>query len=120
MSPPVLKQGSKLIASVQGDLADSDWKDLMENLLRLAGAHRSTGAILDLTGLDVIDSFAGRMISNIVLTLRLRGVEAVVAGIQPAVAFAMAQLGLELQGVVTALDFEEAAAELDRAGAARR
>jgi rsbT antagonist protein RsbS len=69
---------------------------------------------VDVTGLDVIDSFGTRTLRDLAHAIRLRGAETVIVGFQPAVAFAMAQLGLPLVGVATALDLEEGLAFLDR------
>jgi rsbT antagonist protein RsbS len=71
------------------------------------GRYRSRGVVIDVTALDVLDSFATRTLRDIAYTARLRGATAVVVGIQPEVAFAMVQLGLSLDGVLTALDLEE-------------
>ena len=68
---------------------------------------RSRGVIVDVTALDVMDSFASRTLRDIAHMIRLRGAETVIVGIQPEVAFAMVQLGLTLEGVTTALDLEE-------------
>jgi len=76
------------------------------------GRQRSRGVVIDVTALDVIDSFATRTLRSIAYTAKLRGANTVVVGIQPDVAFAMVQLGLSLDGVTTALDLEEALAEL--------
>jgi rsbT antagonist protein RsbS len=75
---------------------------------------RSRGVIIDVTVLEVMDSFACRVLRDLVTMIKLRGAEAVIAGIQPEVAFAMVQLGLSLDGVVTALDLEEGLAYLDQ------
>ena len=78
------------------------------------GRFRSRGVIIDVTVLDVIDSFATRTLRAVAQMLKLRGAETVIVGIQPDVAFAMVQLGLTLEGVGTALDLEEGLAHLDR------
>jgi rsbT antagonist protein RsbS len=68
---------------------------------------RSHGVIVDVTALDVMDSFATRTLRDITYMIRLRGADTVIVGIQPEVAFAMVQLGLTMEGVATALDLEE-------------
>ena len=108
MSVTVLKQGPLLIASLPAVLADSEWQSFQEELLRRAGQNGIKAGVVDLTAMDVIDSYASRTLRDLVQMLRLRGVQAVVVGIQPEVAFAMAQLGLTLRGVAIALDLEEA------------
>ena len=113
MQVPILKQGGYLIASIQSVLSDSDLVQLRDNLGERVGIYRSRGVIIDVTVLDVIDSFATRTLRTIAHMLRLRGAETVIVGIQPDVAFAMVQLGLTLEGVGTALDLEEGLAYLD-------
>jgi len=114
MHVPVLKQGDYLIASVQSVLSDADLVQLRDDLADRVGQFRSRGVIIDVTVLDVIDSFATRTLRAVAHMLKLRGAETVIVGIQPDVAFAMVQLGLTLEGVGTALDLEEGLAYLDR------
>lgn len=114
MHVPVLKQGDYLIASVQSVLSDADLLQLRDDLADRVGQYRSRGVIIDVTVLDVIDSFATRTLRAVAHMLKLRGAETVIVGIQPDVAFAMVQLGLTLAGVGTALDLEEGLAHLDR------
>jgi rsbT antagonist protein RsbS len=112
MHVPVLKQGDYLIASVQSVLSDADLLQLRDDLADRVGQFRSRGVIIDVTVLDVIDSFATRTLRAVAHMLKLRGAETVIVGIQPDVAFAMVQLGLTLEGVGTALDLEEGLAYL--------
>ena len=114
MPVPILKQGDVLIASIQAALSDKDLAQLRDDMADRVGRFRIRGLVLDLTALDVLDSFATRMIRSIVYTAKLRGADAVVVGIQPDVAFAMVQLGLALDGVATALDLEDGLAILRR------
>ena len=113
MHVPVLKQGDYLIASVQSVLSDADLLQLRDDLADRVGQFGSRGVIIDVTVLDVIDSFATRTLRAIAHMLKLRGAETVIVGIQPDVAFAMVQLGLTLEGIGTALDLEEGLAYLD-------
>src|SRR6266480_4857559 len=113
MPVPILKQGDCLIASVQSALTDSDLLELRDDLSERVGRYRSKGVIIDVTVLDVLDSFASRTLRTIAEMVRLRGAETVIVGIQPDVAFAMVQLGLTLDGVGTALDLEEGLSYLD-------
>jgi rsbT antagonist protein RsbS len=78
------------------------------------GRVRATGIIVDVTALNVIDSFAGRTLRTIAHMTRLRGADTVIVGIQPEVAFAMVQLGLTFEDIHTALDLEEGLAYLNR------
>lgn len=112
MHVPVLKQGDYLIASIQSVLSDADLLQLRDDLADRVGEFRSRGVIIDVTVLDVIDSFATRTLRAVAHMLKLRGAETVIVGIQPDVAFAMVQLGLTLEGVGTALDLEEGLAYL--------
>jgi rsbT antagonist protein RsbS len=109
---PILKQGATLIASIQAALSDNDLVQLRDDLAAQVGKYRARSLIIDVTALDVIDSFAARTLRNIAHTARLRGAQTVVVGIQPDVAIAMVQLGLTLEGVHTALDLEEGLALL--------
>jgi rsbT antagonist protein RsbS len=107
MQVPILKQGPVLIATVQDALTDADLNRLRDDLLRQVGTHRSLGVVLDVTALDVLDSFAARMLRTMSQAVRMRGATTVIVGIQPSVAFTMVQLGLRLEEVETALDLED-------------
>ena len=113
MEVPILKQRNYLIASVQAVLTDQDLINLRDRLVAQVGRFRSVGVILDVTGLDVMDSFSVRTLRDMAHMIRLRGADTVIVGIQPEVAFSMVQLGLSLEGVPTALDLEEGLAYLD-------
>jgi rsbT antagonist protein RsbS len=112
VSVPILQQGGVLIASMQAALTDRALLQFRDDIANRVGRARARGVIIDVTALDVLDSFATRTIRGIAHTARLRGAETVVVGIQPDVAFAMVQLGLTLDGVSTALDLEEGLALL--------
>jgi rsbT antagonist protein RsbS len=107
MEVPILKQGPYLIATIQTALHDADLVQLRDAIVEKVGKSRSKGVIVDVTALDVIDSFSTRTLSDIAHMIRLRGAHTVIVGIQPEVAFAMVQLGLMLEDVPTALDLEE-------------
>jgi rsbT antagonist protein RsbS len=107
MPVPILKQGDVLIASIQADLSDHDLLRLRDDVAEKVGRCKSLGVIIDVSVLDVMDSFATRTLRTIVDTTRLRGAETVIVGIQPEVAIAMVQLGLTLDGIPTGLDLEE-------------
>lgn len=113
MAVPILKQGPYLIASIQAAMSDSDAIQLQDDLMEGVGRYRSKGIIVDVTALDLMDSFAGRTLRTIAHMTRLRGAVTVIVGIQPEVAFAMVQLGMSLEEVDTALDLEEGLAFLD-------
>src|SRR5712691_10871646 len=116
MQVPILKQGPYLIATVQSALTDEDLKQLRDTLVLQISRARSRGVIVDVTALDVIDSFATRTLRDIAHMIRLRGAQTVIVGIQPEVAFSMVKLGLTLEGVATSLDLEEGLAYLHRKG----
>ena len=107
MPVPILKQGDVLIASIQAALTDEDLVQLKDDVAEKVGRFRSHGVVIDVSALDVMDSFATRTLKSIALTTKLRGASTVIVGIQPEVAFTMIQLGLALDGIATALDLEE-------------
>jgi rsbT antagonist protein RsbS len=106
MGVPILKQGDRLIATLQEDVGDDDLEELLQDISSMVGRTRAKGVILDVSALDVLDSYGTRTLRTIAHTTRLRGAATVIVGIQPEVAFAMVQLGLGLDGVATALDLE--------------
>ena len=114
MAVPILKQGPFLIASIQAALTDTDVLRLQDDVMLQVGRFRSRGIIVDVTALDVMDSFVSRSLRGIAHMTRLRGAETVIVGIQPEVAFAMVQLGMNFEDVHTALDLEEGLAFLRR------
>ncbi|MGH9263989.1 MAG: STAS domain-containing protein [Acidimicrobiales bacterium] len=117
MRVPILRQGQCLIASVQDAITDAELRDLQQRLAERVGEHGVRGVVVDVTVLDVIDSYATRTLSTIAYTVKLRGADVIIVGIQPEVAFAMVQLGLTLDGVRTALDLDDGLALLRGPGA---
>ncbi|HEY3996501.1 MAG TPA: STAS domain-containing protein [Mycobacterium sp.] len=113
MPVPILKQGAILIASVQAALTDSDAERLRYDLMDRVSQFRAQGIIVDVTAIDVMDSFAARSLRTIAHMTRLRGADTVIVGLQPEVAFAMVQLGLTFDDMNTALDLEEGLALLN-------
>ena len=114
MSVAILRQGDQLIAMVQTDLSDREILELRDELAERVGSSRVRGVVIDVSALDVIDSFVARSLQSINETLRLRGATTVIVGIQPEVAFAMVQLGMNFEDVHTALDLEEGLAFLQQ------
>ena len=114
MPVPILKQGAILIATVQAALSDSDTERLRQDLMERVSRFRAQGIIVDVTAIDVMDSFAARSLRTIAHMTRLRGADTVIVGLQPEVAFAMVQLGLVFDDMYTALDLEEGLALLNR------
>ncbi|HTY34330.1 STAS domain-containing protein [Mycobacterium sp.] len=115
MPVPILKQGAILIATVQSALTDSETERLRYDLMERVSRFRAQGIIVDVTAIDVMDSFAARSLRTIAHMTRLRGADTVIVGLQPEVAFAMVQLGLAFDDMNTALDLEEGLALLNRA-----
>jgi rsbT antagonist protein RsbS len=118
---PILRLGEMLIATVLEDLRDDDALDLQE---RLNASLERTGAqavLLDVSAVETLDSFLGRLLNDIAATARLLGAVTVIVGIQPAVAITLVELGLELRGVQTALTMDQGLARLrQRLGTARQ
>ena len=114
MRVPILKQGDFLIASVQSSLSDGELLQLRNDLVSEVSKVRAQGVIIDVNVLDVMDSFATRILRDIAHMIKLRGAPTVVVGIQPDVAFTMVQLGLSLGHIETALDLEEGLALLNK------
>lgn len=110
---PILKLGEILVVSVQEALMDADLVGLRDELVADVKRYRATCVVIDVTVLDVLDSFAARTLRHIAQMTQLLGARTVIVGIQPDVAFAMVQLGLTLEGTETALDLEDAMARLD-------
>lgn len=114
MPVPILKQGQILIATVRAALSDSETDLFRERLMARVTQSRAQGIIVDVTAIDVLDSFAARSLQTIARMTRLRGAVTVIAGLQPEVAFSMVQLGLTFDDMHTALDLEEGLALLNR------
>jgi rsbT antagonist protein RsbS len=103
---PVLKIGELLLVSIQVDMHDRMAITLQEDLTKKIVDSRAHGVIIDISALEMVDSFIGRMLSNIAGMSKLLGAETVVAGMQPSVAITLVELGLSLKGVRTALSLE--------------
>lgn len=114
MPVPILQQGDTLIASIVSALNDRELVGFRDDLARKIGTARARAVIIDVTALDVLDSFSTRTLRDIAYTTRLRGAQTVIVGIQPEVAYAMVQLGLTLEDVATARDLGAGLALLAR------
>lgn len=112
MTVPVLRIGRCLIATLPSAVTDDDLLTLQDELSERVGQLGARGVVLDVSVVDVIDSFGTRTLRSIAQTVRLRGAETVIVGIRPDVAFSMVRLGLTLNDVATALDLEEALGSL--------
>lgn len=104
---PILKIGETLLVSIQIDLQDQTVLALQEDLADRIVATGARGVIIDITAVEIVDSFIGRMLSTIASMSRLLDAETIVVGMRPAVAITLVELGLSLGGVRTALDLEK-------------
>ncbi|SIO45134.1 rsbT antagonist protein RsbS [Singulisphaera sp. GP187] len=103
---PILRMGGFLVVSIQVDMHDRLAMSLQEELTTRIVETNARGVLIDISTLDMVDSFIGRMIGNIADMSRILDAETVVVGMQPAVAITMVELGLTLSGVRTALNVE--------------
>ena len=103
---PILKIGKLLLVSIQVDMHDRLAIGLQEDLTKRIAETSASGVIIDISALEMVDSFIGRMLSNIAGMSKLLGADTVVAGMQPSVAITLVELGLSLRGVRTALSLE--------------
>jgi rsbT antagonist protein RsbS len=95
-----------LIASIQFELDDASAQEFAHDIADRVSTTRASGVVLDISAVEIVDSFLGRMIADIAATNRLLGARTALVGMQPAVAITMVELGLELPGVLTAADLE--------------
>ncbi len=114
---PILRMGKLLLVTVQIDMHDQLAVRLLDDLTNMIARTRARGVLIDISALDVVDSFIGRMISNIAAMSRVLDAQTVVVGMQPAVAITLVELGLNLAGVRTALNVERGMALLQDTGA---
>jgi rsbT antagonist protein RsbS len=114
---PVLKMGEFLLVTIQVDVYDRLAMNLQDDIAAMITRYSSKGVLIDISALTMVDSFIGRMISNIVAIARVLDAETVVVGMQPAVAITLVELGLELPGVRTALNVERGMSILVKAKA---
>lgn len=109
---PILRIGEHLLVSIQIDLHDQMALQLQDDLTAAIQRHSARGVLIDISALELVDSFIGRMISDISGMGRILGARTVVVGMRPAVAITLVELGLSLQGVETALTIERGMAQL--------
>jgi rsbT antagonist protein RsbS len=109
---PILKMGPFLLVTIQVDMHDQLAMTLQDDLTEKIAKERSRGVLIDISALDVVDSFIGRMIANISGMSRVLDAQTVVVGMRPAVAITLVELGLPLEGVLTALNVEKGMALL--------
>jgi rsbT antagonist protein RsbS len=109
---PILKMGQFLLVTIQIDLYDRLALDLEEDLVHMVEKTAAKGVLIDISAVSIVDSFMGRILGNIASMCRLLDAETVVAGMQPAVAITLVELGLPLHGVSTALNVDKGMAFL--------
>ncbi|WP_263143429.1 STAS domain-containing protein [Pseudomonas sp. RIT-PI-AD] len=111
---PILKMGRFLLLSIQVDMHDQLALDLQEDLTEKIVKHRSKGVLIDISSLEIVDSFIGRMLSHIAHVSRILDAKVIVVGMQPAVAITLVELGLSLDGIATALNVEKGMSRLEK------
>jgi rsbT antagonist protein RsbS len=104
---PILKMGDNLLVSIQVDMHDRLAMTLQDDLTQRIVTARAKGVLIDISTLEVVDSFIGRMLANIAAMARVLDAQTVVVGMRPAVAITLVELGLSLAGVRTALNIEK-------------
>ncbi|GGS77248.1 STAS domain-containing protein [Streptomyces cinerochromogenes] len=113
---PVLALGDVLLVSLQGELHDGMAEQLQHDITSRVATSGVTGVVIDISGVEIVDSFLGRVLAEIASTARLLAARTVLAGMRPAVAITLVELGLTLPGLVTALDVDRAMELLSRGG----
>lgn len=103
---PILRMGSLLLVTIQVDMHDQLAMTLQEDLTTAISQHSSRGVLIDISSLEIVDSFIGRMLANISAMARILDAETVLVGMQPAVAITLVELGMSMPGVRTALNVE--------------
>jgi rsbT antagonist protein RsbS len=104
---PILKMGELLLVTIQVDMHDRLALTLQDDLMNQIVKHGSRGVLIDISTLEMVDSFIGRMLGSIASMASLLGADTVVVGMQPSVAITLVELGLSLKGIRTALDVEK-------------
>ncbi|MFF3849213.1 STAS domain-containing protein [Streptomyces sp. NPDC002328] len=113
---PVLRLGDVLLITLQGDLHDGTAEQLQHDIVEAIAHSQVTGVVIDISGVEIVDSFLGRVLAEIAASARLLAAQTVVAGMRPAVAITLVELGLTLPGLRTALSTESALALLASSG----
>ena len=120
MKIPILRLGSILLASIQVDLTDLDAIEFQTDMLRMATETDANGVVIDITALDVVDSFLAQAFNDLANMLQLLGTEVVLCGMQPAVAVTLVEMGRQLVGVQTALNLDRGMEKIQRLLEARQ
>ena len=111
---PILRMGSVLLVTIQVDMQDQTAMALQEDLAEKIAKTGASGVLIDISALEIVDSFVGRMLASISGIARILSATTVVVGMQPAVAITLVELGLSLEGVRTALNVERGVQLLER------
>ena len=111
---PILRMGDFLLVTIQVDMHDQLALKLQDDLSNAINKHASKGVLIDISSLEMVDSFIGRMVADISGIGKILGAETILVGMQPAVAITLVELGLSLPGVATALNVERGMALLRR------
>lgn len=117
---PLMRIGDTLLVTLQGDLDDATVIKIEDRLTREVARTKATGMLIDVSSLDIVDSFIARVLARLVEMIRLLGAQAAVVGIQPAVAITLVELGVPMGHLDTALNAEQGLALLDRLRRDRR
>jgi rsbT antagonist protein RsbS len=113
-SQPIMRIGANVLVSLRGDMDDATVVAIENAVMHEIASRRTTGALLDVSGLSVVDSFIARVIARMAAMTRLLGAETAVVGIQPAVAITLVEMGVPMANLNTALNAEQGLALLDR------
>ena len=103
---PILRMGNFLLVTIQVDMHDQLAMTLQDDLTNAIAKHESRGVLIDISSLEIVDSFIGRMLANISGMARILDAQTVLVGMQPAVAITLVELGMSMPGVKTALNVE--------------
>src|ERR1700726_2700443 len=109
-----MRMGQDLLITLQGDLDDVTVESIEQDITSEVARTLARGALIDVSGLDVVDSFVARVLARLVRMVRLLGADAAIVGIRPAVAITLVQLGVSMSDVTTALNAEQGMARLRR------
>jgi len=104
---PILKVKDVLLSSIQGDLTDNEVLEYQSQMLKMLEKTDAIGVLIDITGMDIVDSFMARVINETANMARIMGTEVVLCGMQPMVALTLVEMGRELIGVQTALNLSK-------------
>lgn len=119
MTVPILKIGRNLIASIQIPLTDQQAHQFQNEVLEHVARTEAFGIIIDITAMDVVDSYMARILSETAMNVRLMGAHAVIVGMRPEVAITLVQMGRGLTGIATALNLEQGLAKLEKMSSAK-